>query len=301
MAMAFHRSVRQLSISFLCRRVWQAKGIAWVVPAFLVGLTTAFAADSFAGKRPPGQVHAFAAALKHFDLEIPVGDDSGVIKITTLTSDPIQGFRKDPGYGNFFWGTGTNQLVFLVPPNGATTVNSTFPRTELSQKKEERWKPAAGNHTLRGTFLLASVPKVTGKGEITLAQIHDNVSDNGPLLKLMCDYNERPWKLVADYRVQPVKSSPIVRTPDRERESITLNTAMEYEVTLSAARVLTAKVRKAGQKTWNVLADSSHRGQNLDAAWDGETLYFKVGCYMFDPAPVATPAGDVRYTALSVE
>ncbi len=252
-------------------------------------------------KKPPGSVPGFATVLTHFDLEIPVADASGVIKITTLASDPTKGFAADPGYGSFFWALGSTQLIFAVPPNGAVTPNSHFPRTELSQKKTERWKVGGGNHTLRGTFALTSVPKITEKGEITLAQIHDDISDNGPLLKLMCDYNARPWKLLAEYRTEPKKSSEIIHTPDRQRESIILNKAMDYEIMLSSTHVLTVKVRKTGTKTWSVLADSSQKGQALDAAWEAETCYFKAGCYMFDPGPVATPVGEVRYSMLSVE
>ena len=252
-------------------------------------------------KKPPGSIPGFATALAHFDLEIPIADDSGVVKVSALVSDPLKGFATEPGYGSFFWAVGSAAMIFHVPPDGATTPNSHFPRTELSQKKEERWKIGSGNHTLRGTFAIASVPKVTEKGEITLAQIHDNVSDNGPLLKVICDYNSRPWKLHADYRVEPKKSSENVKTPDKQLQSIAVNSLMEYEISLSSARVLTVKVRKAGTKTWNVLADSSQKGQALDAAWDDETCYFKAGCYMFDPGPSGTPPGEVHYSTLSVE
>jgi len=279
----------------------------WTVIALAFGISflpwpaTTLAADLVADKKPPGGVPGFATALAHFDLEIPVADASGVIKITTLASDPAKGFAAEPGYSSYFWAVGTTQMIFVVPPNGATTPNSRFPRTELSQKKEERWKVGSGNHTLRGTFALTSMPKITEKGEITLAQIHDDISDNGPLLKLMCDYKSRPWKLLAEYRTEPKKSSDIIQTQDRQRESITLNKPMDYEITLSSSHVLMAKVRKSGTKTWSVLADSLQKGQALDATWDGETCYFKAGCYMFDPGPVATPAGEVRYSMLSVE
>jgi len=259
------------------------------------------AADDFAGKKPPGTVPSFASALAHFDLEIPIADASGVVKIGTLISDPAKGFAADPGYGAFFWSAGGQRLIFRVPPNGATTPNSHFPRTELSQKKTERWKPGSGNHTLRGTFVIVATPKVTEKGEMTLAQIHDDVSDNGPLLKVMCDYKARPWKLLADYRTEPKKSSAIIRTAEPQQESIALNGPMDYEIVLTSAGVLTVKVRKFGTQSWKVLADSSRKGQALDASWIAETCYFKAGCYMFDPGPSAAPAAEVHYTALSVE
>jgi hypothetical protein len=268
---------------------------------FLMGQSRASAADRFAGRTPPGTVPAFAKALAHFDLEIPVADGSGVVKLSTLTSEPAKGFAAAPGYASYFWAPSATEMIFRVPPNGATTPNSHFPRTELSQKKTERWKPASGNHALRGTFALTSVPKVTDKGEITVAQIHNDTSDNGPLFKLICDYKARPWKLIADYRVEPKKSSAIIRTADRQRESITINSPMEYEILLTSARVLTVKTRKPGTQTWKVLADSSQKGQALDPAWDGETCYFKAGCYMFDPSPTDAPAGEVHYTTLMIE
>lgn len=274
---------------------------ALLAVVLLIGQPRASAADPLAGRTPPGSVPAFAKALAHFDLEIPIADGSGVVKLTTLTSEPAKGFAAAPVYATYFWAPSGTEMIFRVPPNGATTPNSHFPRTELSQKKAERWKPAGGNHTLRGTFALVSVPKVTDKGEITLAQIHNDISDNGPLFKLICDYKTRPWKLIADYRVEPKKSSAIIRTADRQRESITLNTPVEYEILLTSARVLTVKTRKPGTQTWKVLADSSQKGQALDLAWDGETCYFKAGCYMFDASPTDAPAGEVHYTALAVE
>src|SRR4051812_37049819 len=75
------------------------------------------AADNAGAKVPPGSVPAFAAALAHFDLEIPVADDSGVVKIGTLTSQPAKGFAAAPGYGAFFWAAGAQRMIFSVPPN----------------------------------------------------------------------------------------------------------------------------------------------------------------------------------------
>jgi hypothetical protein len=224
-----------------------------------------------------------------------------VVKLTTITSEPAKGFAAAPGYATYFWAPNATEMIFRVPPNGATTPNSHFPRTELSQKKAERWKPAGGNHTLRGIFTLAAVPKVTDKGEITVAQIHDDLSDNGPLLKLICDYKSRPWKLFAEYRVEPKRSSAIIRTADRQRESITLNIPLEYEIQLTSAHVLTVKARKPGTQTWKVLADSAQKGQALDPAWEAETCYFKAGCYLFDPSPTDTPAAEVHYSMLAIE
>jgi hypothetical protein len=251
-------------------------------------------------KQPPASLRAVSAALAHFDLQIPIADGSSVVSIKTLSTDPTKGFDASPAYGAFCWAT-DRQLIFRVPPNGDTTPNSHFPRTELSQKQKERWKPASGDHLLRGTFAITSVPKITDKGEMTLAQIHDDVSDNGPLCKLMCNYNSRPWKLTADYRIETKKSSKIIQTSKTKRESIELNHAMDYEIKLTSARLLTVKARKSGTKTWSILLDSSAKGQSLDAAWDTETCYFKAGCYMFDPGSSATPAGEVRYSMLGIE
>ncbi|HEV7406600.1 MAG TPA: polysaccharide lyase family 7 protein [Chthoniobacteraceae bacterium] len=261
----------------------------------------ASAADPLAGRTPPGAVPGFAKALAHFDLEIPVADSSGVVKITTITSEPAKGFAAAPGYATYFWAPSATEMIFRVPPNGATTPNSHFPRTELSQKKAERWKTAGGNHTLRGIFTLAAVPKVTDKGEITVAQIHDDVSDHGPLLKLVCDYKSRPWKLFAEYRTEPQKTSAIIRTPDLQRESITLNTPLEYEILLTSAHVLTVRTRKPGAPTWKVLAYSLQKGQHLDPTWEAETCYFKAGCYLFDPSPTDAPPAEVHYTVLAIE
>lgn len=274
---------------------------AWVMVIITMADVVAAPGDAGLAKSPPGGVPAFAAALAHFDLEIPVAAVSGVVKIDSLTSEPSRGFADAPGYGGFFWAAGGTQMVFSVPPNGATTPNSRFPRTELSQKKSERWKPASADHVLRGTFAITSVPKITDKGEITIAQIHNDISDNGPLLKLVCDYRSKPWKLHADYRVQPKKASDNHVTPDRKREALVANRPMDFEITLTSARVLTVKVRKTGTRTWNVLADSAGKGLALDPDWDTETCYFKAGCYMFDPGPAATPAGEVRYSMLAVE
>jgi hypothetical protein len=195
---------------------------------------------------------------------------------------------------------GGTQLVFQVPPNGATTTGSHFPRTELIQKKVERWKVASGDHALHGTFAVLSVPQVTDKGEITLAQIHDDVSDHGPLLKLICDYKSKPWKLMAEHRLEPAKSGRIIRTEPRKRASIEMGKGMQFEITLTATRALKVRVRKFGAQSWSELADSTERGCALDSAWDEETCYFKAGCYMFDPGEAATPVGEIRFAQLSL-
>src|SRR4051812_28292638 len=59
--------------------------------------------DPLADKKPPGSVPGFAAALAHFDLQIPVANGASITEVKTLTSDPIAGFAAGPSYRNFFW------------------------------------------------------------------------------------------------------------------------------------------------------------------------------------------------------
>src|SRR3954452_19695314 len=92
------------------------RGLRWLIAAMAVvacasGRLPARAAEPPGGKMPPGAVPAFAGALAHFDLEIPVADKSGVIKITTLTADPARSFAQKPGYGAFFWASGPQRMV----------------------------------------------------------------------------------------------------------------------------------------------------------------------------------------------
>lgn len=285
-----------LSAQTLCSGFCLAAGIGLFLRS-----SDGAAADPMAGRTPPGGLPGFQKVLSHFDLEIPVAKGSGVMSVSTLSSDPDKGFASGPGYGNYFWAAGNHQMVFMVPPNGATTPGSRFPRTELKQKQEERWTVASGDHALRGTFAVASVPKITDKGEITVAQIHDNISDKGPLLKLICDYRARPWKLLAEYRMEPKKSSVIRRTPDAQQLAISADSPVDYEIILSSNHVLTVRARISGMPMWTALADSSQAGKALSAAWDSETCYFKAGCYMFDPGAATEPVGKICYSALSLE
>src|SRR4051812_19145367 len=85
--------------------------------ALLLAQLHASAADPLAGRTPPGAVPGFAKALAHFDLEIPVADNSGVVKITTITSEPAQGFAAAPGYASYFWAPDATAMIFRVPPN----------------------------------------------------------------------------------------------------------------------------------------------------------------------------------------
>ncbi len=255
----------------------------------------------FAAKTPPGANPLYSSVLSQMDLEIPVSNGSGgVVNITTLTSNPNQGFN--PGYASFFYCNDNGTYIdFEVPPNGATTSGSSDPRTELKQKSNVRWIVSSGTHTMTGKFKILQLPNVTNKGMMTVAQIHNNISDNGPLLKLEYYFKQGTPYLYTEHRLQPTKTSTQFKTGPKY--TLPVNTEVFYEITLTASRRLTVKVRPNGG-SWTTICDSQGSaplGGPLVSAWGSQTCYFKAGCYMHDASTSSTPVAKVRYYHLTIQ
>jgi hypothetical protein len=249
-------------------------------------------------KRPPGSLKVFQDALAHFNLELPIREGDSVRKITTLHSQPEMNFEE---YGPFLWGEGDTALVFLTPPNGGTTANSQYPRTELSQVPDERWLAGEATRRLAGTFSVRQTPKVTDKGELTLAQIHTADTTHGPLVRLVCNYEGNGLQLHAGHRLEPVKNSKIMHTNKSERFEIAPDQPIEFEITLQEDLHLEVRVRKSGTEAWHTLTDSQLPEHGLTEVWRKERCYFKIGCYLQDPGPDAEQPAIIRLHHLTVD
>jgi hypothetical protein len=83
--------------------------------------------------------------------------------------------------------------------------------------------------------------------------------------------------------------------------TIAADDRLEFELSLSLECQLSLKVRKAGTQTWQLLTDSTTSGHELGEDWRGEPCYFKLGSYIQDPGPDATPAAIIHFHELKVE
>ncbi|HUP99866.1 MAG TPA: polysaccharide lyase family 7 protein [Aeromicrobium sp.] len=112
-------------------------------------------------------------SLTDWKLTLPSGgdepDEVDQPKLATF-QDPRY-FHVDPVGGG---------VVFRAPVGGATTANSSYPRSELREmadggKKEASWSGKKGTHVMTITEAVTALPKK--KPEVVAGQIHDDEDD----------------------------------------------------------------------------------------------------------------------------
>lgn len=113
--------------------------------------------------------------LTDWKLTLPAGDDDD--EPDEINQPKLSSFQ-DPRY--FHIDQATGGVVFRAPVGGATTANSSYPRSELREmanggKSEASWSGKKGTHVMTITEAITALPKK--KPEVVAGQIHDDEDD----------------------------------------------------------------------------------------------------------------------------
>ncbi len=157
------------SLSQVVFRVLIALAGVWQLPALALD----------PAKPPGGNFN-----LTNFYLGLPVDSSGG----TSGDSASIPAAQLTGGYSNalyFYTGPVDGAMVFWAPVTGATTPNSSYPRSELREQltppsNSTNWLPY-GNHRLSAQCRVTQVPST---GKVIIGQIHCYTGNARPLLKL---------------------------------------------------------------------------------------------------------------------
>lgn len=267
-------------------RTWAA-AVACVVPLLACGggaSTPPGSGDGIDSGMPP-VVPAQSFDLSHWKLTLPVDAAGGV------TGEPqeIPPEALGAGYSSTWFHVGDDgDLVFWAPVSGATTENSSYPRSELRELVDPNddnvnWD-LRGNAVLDATCAVTKVPTATGK--VVIGQIHAFQAE--PLVKLRYYYQSetRSGRLDALVRLQPdsdaITSYPLL-------SGLALGAVFDYRISV-ADGVL--RVAAGGKAPADIV---------LDPAWSAERFYFKAGSYAQANGSSTTDGGEVRFHRLSVE
>lgn len=221
--------------------------------------------------------------LATWNLTIPVGQPATVIDTPLLAG----------GYQDNYFQSRDGRIFFWAPANGSTTLNSTFPRSELRETYADgvlrNWSYTAANDVLSATARITQVPT---SGILAFSQIHAKQSSS-PLLMLGYQYLPQSGygNVVIAFRGHPdsADSTKIVLS-----SNVRLNQDFSYEVQLSKSGKLTIGLVEPGGavKTWSA---------SVNKAWASYGLYFKAGVYTLDNSGNETNAGAAVFTDLQVE
>ena len=204
--------------------------------------------------------------LSNWTLQLPVTSGGSI--------QQISGSQLEGGYTSQYFYSSGSAMVFWCPVNGGTTPNSTYPRSELREKRPGGDWPLTGTHTMNAS---ARVTKVPSNGRVIIGQIHGNASQS-EMVKLL-------WisgRLEA--RVQPNRSSEVGLVLGTYSLGATLN----YQLKM-ANKILSVTVN-GKTVTYNYTASE----------WQSDRYYFKAGAYPQDNAGSSTEGATVQFTSLSV-
>jgi len=213
---------------------------------------------------------AFAAPganfnLSSFDLQLPVASGSGVKTET--------GAQLEAGYTDAYFFSGTsNQMVFWAPVTGATTANSSYPRSELRQVSPSDWK-LTSTHTMNAA---CKVTKVPSNGRVIIGQIHGNATGS-EVCKLLWNVGAVEFHYKDDSRVEHAINLG----------NFSVGAALTYTIKC-ANKVITVTVNgKSGSHSYTA------------SMWQGDTYYFKAGSYCQDNTGTSSEGARVEFTSLS--
>jgi hypothetical protein len=172
-------------------------------------------------------------------------------------------------------------LGFWAPTKGATTPNSTHPRTELVSTSSFSGG-SSGTHTLNATLSIQQLPSAN---DIIIGQIHGGGSSSSiPLLLL----HYTSGNLVVWIRPTPSTGSSPVATV---LTGIPLNASFSYTITESGTSMSVSATYGSAHGSATIA---------LPSGFDGMTLRFQAGDYQQTAAnSSSTDGGRMTVTALS--
>ncbi len=220
--------------------------------------------------------------LSHWKLTLPVSAD-GSTGGSAAELQPSQLI----GYSSswFTMGASGKTLEFWAPVDGASTSNSSYPRSELREMQDPgndkvNWT-MTGQSSLQAKCLVQQVPDRTGK--VVIGQIHG--FQTRPLVKLVYHYNTtgKTGSVYALIDPTPTATST-VKLP--LASGIDLNQTFSYDIQVDSG-VLKMRTNNGA---W-----ASYR---IDQAWTGVGLYFKVGDYVQASGSSDSDGGQIAFYRL---
>lgn len=166
-------------------------------------------------------------------------------------------------------------LVFWAPSKGATTPNSSSPRTELVRKSGF----TSGSHKLSATVTVNQVP--SGSKEIIFGQIHGNGSLNSKPYVLLYFGNGKVHAKVnqqqdagSDYKDYPLTT-------------VEVGQSFDWSIASSG-------------KTLTFTADSVEKTAPIPSVWAGKDVRFQTGDYLkIKGSPSSDDGGKITFSSLS--
>ena len=243
-------------------------------------------------------------------LPLPLGDVGGAETISnnTLNGNPVL----NSGYTNapyFFTDNVTGAMDLFAPLYGATTPNSIFPRSELSEylpNFPHTWTlNTFVSNSLTGSLWIVQMPP---SRKIVIAKIQDkgnpDVSGQSvaskPLVKIYYDSN--PLDPNGDYcggclyiRIRPIPAQEIYLKTTTLARNIFLNELFQYKISLLNDGTLKVTINdKSISYNLNTSTDNT-------VGWGTQELFFKAGVYIMDNGASKTEGAEADYFSLQIK
>jgi len=244
-------------------------------------------------------------------LPLDLGDIGNAISIGTAT---LVGYPSlNTGYSNppyFFTDTVTGSMNFFAPLDGATTPNSVFPLSELSEvvpgPTPATWTlNAYESNSLTASVLVTQVPP--GK-RIILGKIQDKGTSDASglampkkaLVKLFYDLNPldpngKPCNGCIYARIRPVPAQDTVLKTVTLANNTPLNKLFIYRITLLRDGTLTVKINRTST-TYDLNTSTDNT-----VGWGTQQLFFKAGVYVPESGTSDSIGGAAKFYSLQIK
>ncbi|WP_158617456.1 polysaccharide lyase family 7 protein [Legionella sp. km772] len=237
-------------------------------------------------------------------MPLPLGNSSDALMIKQPVLSGVasanSGYTQAPYFST---DSTTGAMKFFAPLNGATTDNSDYPRTELSEILN--WKIA--NFASNEMISSVRVNKIPPSKKIIIGQIHHKAVIDAygksvsakPLLKITYDLNKLdPNKQTCNgcvyIQIRTIPGSETFLKRVTLAKNIPLNQTFIYDVVLLKDGTLSVKVNNT-----STLA-KINTSTNNKLGWGMQDLYFKAGVYLLDNGTSSSDGGGVSMDSLQV-
>lgn len=259
----------------------------------------------------------FDLSLWTLILPLPLGElgEASTIGTNTLNGHPeLNTGYSEPPY--FFTEQTTGSMAFFAPLNGATTPNSVFPRSELSEylpNSPHVWKlNTFKSNTLTASLLVTQMPP---SKKIVIGKIQDKGTpdDSGQvvasktLVKIYYDLNQldpngNHCNGCIYARIRPIPSQDNFLETVTLVSNVPLNKLFIYKITLLNTGVLTVNLHLTNSSNVNV-STSVNLNTSTDntVGWGTQELFFKAGIYVQDNGTSNTVGGAANFYSLQIK
>lgn len=259
----------------------------------------------------------FDLSLWTLILPLPLGEIGGAITIgsNTLNGHPeLNTGYSEPPY--FFTDETTGSIGFFAPLNGATTPNSVFPRSELSEylpNVPHTWtlKTYASN-TLTASLLITQMPP---SKKIVIGKIQDkgNPDESGQvvasktLVKIYYDLNQldpngNHCNGCIYARIRPIPAQDLFLKTVTLARNVPLNKLFIYKITLLDNGTLRVNLHLSNSSLQNT-STSFNLNTSTDntVGWGTQELFFKAGVYVQDNGTSNSIGGAANFYSLQIK